>query len=133
MDAAGRLLVVKRNDTGEWSLPGGYLHLGENAAHGAVREIYEETGLHIEPQELLGLSAQPRPWVYPNGDHAMAVIAVFRARLLGGEAQPDLNEVTGVGWMTPEELLAVDAHPNLAALNQAVVQALRQPGQAFVI
>lgn len=133
VDHTGHLLVVKRRDNGEWSLPAGFINLGENAAHAAVREVLEETGLHIEPQELLGLSAQPRPWVYPNGDQILPVIAVFRARLLGGEACPGLDEVLGIGRMPPDELLAVPTHPNLAALNLAVVEALRQAGNPFVL
>lgn len=133
LDEAGRVLVVKRSDNGEWSLPGGYMHLGENAAYTVIREVSEETGYQIEPLELLGISAQARPWVYPNHDQTIAVIHLFRARLAGGSPQPDHLEVTGLDWITPEALLAVPTHPNLAAINRAVVAALHSPGEPFIL
>ncbi|MFM8321138.1 MAG: NUDIX domain-containing protein [Chloroflexota bacterium] len=133
LDEAGRLLVVRRSDNGEWSIPGGYMHLGETVAHAAQREVREETGLEIEPLALLGISALVRPWVYPNGDQAYAVIAMFRARVTGGSPQPDRLEVNEIGWMTCDELLAVNTHPNLQAINRAVVQALQRPGAPYVI
>ena len=40
---------------GEWSIPGGALELGETLREGAVREALEETGLTVEPEDLLGV------------------------------------------------------------------------------
>jgi 8-oxo-dGTP pyrophosphatase MutT (NUDIX family) len=39
----GRILMVKRTDTGEWAFPGGRLEDGEDAAQAAYREFVEET------------------------------------------------------------------------------------------
>jgi 8-oxo-dGTP diphosphatase len=127
----GRLLVARRTDDGEWSLPGGFTHLGENAAHTALREVREETGIEIRLERLLGVSSQPEPWVYPNGDQAQAVVSVFLARPLGGELRPDGVETSQVRWITPEALLALDTHPILQKLNRAVVDCLEQG--SFVI
>jgi len=124
--ADGRLLVARRIDDGEWSLPGGFTQLGENAAHTAVREVQEETGMRIYPQRLLGISSLTQPWIYPNGDQTQAVISLFLARPLGGELRPDGVESRQVGWITSEELLALDTHPNLAKLNRAVVNSLER-------
>ena len=124
VDQARRILMVKRVDNGEWSLPGGYTHLGENAAHTAVREVLEETGLHIAIERLLGISSQVQPWVYPNGDRTQNIVSVFRAHPLDRELIPDQTETSQVGWMEPEEVLVLDTHPNLRRLNQAAVQHL---------
>jgi 8-oxo-dGTP diphosphatase len=53
-----RVLLVKRGHeplTGEWSIPGGVLELGETVRQGVAREALEETGLTVEPLELLGV------------------------------------------------------------------------------
>lgn len=124
--ADGRLLVVQRIDDGEWSLPGGFTQLGENAAHTAVREVREETGIQICPERLLGISSPIQPWVYPNGDQAQAVISIFLARPVSDNPRPDQVESSQVEWMTPDELLALDTHPDLAKLNRAVVDSLER-------
>ena len=122
----GRLLVARRTDDGEWSLPGGFTHLGENVAHTVVREVREETGLEIQLERLLGISSQIQPWAYPNGDQAQAVVSMFLARPLSGELRPDGVEISQVRWITPEELMALDTHPILQKLNRAVVDCLEQ-------
>jgi 8-oxo-dGTP diphosphatase len=40
---------------GDWSLPGGLLEVGEPLTDGVVREVREETGLIVEPVELIEL------------------------------------------------------------------------------
>lgn len=46
------MLVKGWLGSGQWTLPGGGLHGGEDPALGAVREVKEETGLTIKPQQL---------------------------------------------------------------------------------
>jgi 8-oxo-dGTP pyrophosphatase MutT (NUDIX family) len=67
-DAEGRLLVVsvaavnskgyllfgKRGDTQKFTLPGGHLNQGEHPPVGAVRELFEETGLRAQEIHFLG-------------------------------------------------------------------------------
>jgi mutator protein MutT len=55
---SGRVVLVKRGHAplkGEWSIPGGVLEVGETLREAAVREAKEETGLTVEPTELLGV------------------------------------------------------------------------------
>jgi len=54
----GRVVLVKRGHpplAGQWSIPGGVLEVGERLREAAVREAMEETGLQVEPSELLGV------------------------------------------------------------------------------
>ena len=54
----GRVVLVKRRFpplAGEWSIPGGRLRTGETMREGIIREVREETGLTVEPAELLGV------------------------------------------------------------------------------
>jgi 8-oxo-dGTP diphosphatase len=53
-----RVLLVKRGHAplaGEWSIPGGVLELGEALEEAVVREAWEETGLRVETEGLLGV------------------------------------------------------------------------------
>ncbi len=52
----GRALLVRRATEplkGEWSVPGGVLELGEKLHDGVRREVLEETGLEVDPQQVL--------------------------------------------------------------------------------
>jgi 8-oxo-dGTP diphosphatase len=49
-DDEGRLLVVRRGrdpGRGQWSVPGGRVEPGESDTDAVVREVLEETGLHV--------------------------------------------------------------------------------------
>ena len=124
--ADGKLLAVRRTDNGEWSLPGGFLHIGENAANAAQREVLEETGIKIQVQRLMGVFSPAYKWIYPNGDQVHAVVSVFKASPTGGVEKADQVEISQVGWMTPEELANLPTLPILKELNQAVVANLEQ-------
>jgi 8-oxo-dGTP diphosphatase len=53
-----RVLLVKRARPplqAQWSIPGGALEVGELVREAAAREAREETGLIVEPGELLGV------------------------------------------------------------------------------
>lgn len=65
------ILLQERKDRNKWCLPGGCQELGENLRETAVREAYEETGIKINPNDLIlidTLSGETRKNSYPNGD-----------------------------------------------------------------
>lgn len=50
------VLLVRRAKAplaGEWSLPGGAVELGERLEEAIVREVAEETGLHVTPLQVV--------------------------------------------------------------------------------
>jgi ADP-ribose pyrophosphatase YjhB (NUDIX family) len=72
-DSEGRLLVIRRgHDPGRglWSLPGGRVETGETDAEAVVREMREETGLHVRPGALAGTVVRGR---YEIHDYACDV------------------------------------------------------------
>ena len=65
------ILLQERTDRNKWGLPGGCQDLGEDLRVTAVREAYEETGIQIDPNDIVlidTLSGESRKNSYPNGD-----------------------------------------------------------------
>jgi 8-oxo-dGTP diphosphatase len=101
----GRVLLVKRAHPpiqGQWSIPGGVLEVGELVREAAIREAREETGLIVEPGELLGVYDR----ILHDREQRVQyhyVLVDFLCRPVGGEllAASDAAEVR---WFTREEL-----------------------------
>ena len=67
----GEILLQERTDRDKWGLPGGCQDLGEDLRDTAVREAYEETGIKLDPNNIIlidTLSGESRKNSYPNGD-----------------------------------------------------------------
>ena len=60
--ADGRVLLIRRGDTGEWAPPGGTLEWGETLRSTLPRELLEEAGVELlSAGELLGVYSDPKP------------------------------------------------------------------------
>jgi 8-oxo-dGTP diphosphatase len=55
------LFIKRKNDPfkDKWALPGGFVDEGEDLAHAAERELFEETGIRVEGLEQLGAFGKP--------------------------------------------------------------------------
>ncbi len=100
-----RVVLVKRAHPplqAEWSIPGGVLEVGELVREAAVREALEETGLTVEPVELLGVYDR----VLRNPEQRVQyhyVLIDFLCRRVGGELAA-ASDAAEVRWFTREEL-----------------------------
>jgi ADP-ribose pyrophosphatase YjhB (NUDIX family) len=99
----GRVLLVRRGREplkGHWSLPGGMLELGEPLIAGVVREVKEETGLTVEPLELVELLDR----IHRDGERVRYhyVIADYLCRVVGGELKAD-SDADDVRWAERSE------------------------------
>src|SRR5262249_29358729 len=100
-DDRGQILLVKQADTGSWVTPGVAIEPGETPAEAAVREMWEETGLWIEPVRILGVYGGPEFVVrYANGDYASYVMTVFEGRTLAGELHPIDDETEDIAYFS---------------------------------
>lgn len=100
---AGRVLLVRRGSEplkGDWSLPGGALELGESLCEGLVREVREETGVSVEPVELIELLDR----IHRDGGRVRYhyVIADYLCRVAGGDAKA-ATDAEDVRWTERSE------------------------------
>jgi predicted kinase/ADP-ribose pyrophosphatase YjhB (NUDIX family) len=104
-DGAGRLLLVRLIDTGNWATIGGAVEPDESPRESAVREAKEESGVTVRLGGVLGVLGGPEYRVtYPNGDQTAYIVTVFDATVIAGAPRPDGDETSEVGWFKPEEL-----------------------------
>lgn len=112
-DEQGRLLLIRREDTGQWALPGGIFELDETIAECAVRETREEAGVDIEVTGLVGIYTDPRHVALLDDGRAVQPLGIcFHARPVGGEARPDGVETTAVAWVEPDRIAELDLFSN---------------------
>ncbi len=103
-DDKGCLLLGRDTEMGHWSLPGGAVDPNEHPADAALRECFEETGLIVEPEALIGVFGGPEFLVrYPNGDLAYYTTIAFRAKVVGGAHQPGDGEMSALGYFSQSE------------------------------
>ncbi|HXZ28062.1 MAG TPA: NUDIX hydrolase [Terriglobales bacterium] len=118
----GRVVVVRRATAplqGEWSIPGGMLELGETVREAAVREAREETGLVVEPGEVLGVFDR----ILPDSEGKIRyhyVLIDLLCRRVGGELRAG-GDAAEARWLTAEELQSFPvAEPAAGLLRRAL-------------
>jgi ADP-ribose pyrophosphatase YjhB (NUDIX family) len=92
-----KVLLCKRNIEprwGKWTLPAGFMELGETAAQGAMRETDEEAGAQIELEDLIAVLSVPR---------VGQVHMYWRAKLLSAEFAPG-HETIEARLFTEDEI-----------------------------
>lgn len=96
-----RISVEIPRHQGRWTLPGGGIHFGEDPADAMVREVREETGLHVRPKNLAAVDS-----VYLDREDAshQGIRIIYFAELLGGELTNELEGTTDqCAWWAPKE------------------------------
>ncbi len=95
MDPLGRVVLIRRGDTGEWCLPGGTLEWGETLRAMLPRELMEEAGVELlEAGQLLGVYSNP------ERDPRFHAVTLVVAAKVSGPVRPPMN---------PLEILEVKA------------------------
>jgi mutator protein MutT len=99
----GRVLLVRRGTEpmlGQWTLPGGLLEVGEPLLAGVVREVKEETGLTVDPIELIEFLDR----IQREGERVRYhyVLADYLCRVVGGQLQA-ASGADAVRWVERAE------------------------------
>lgn len=110
-DEFGKILAQRRSDNGKWALPGGAIDLGETPSQAVVREVWEETGLHVVPEYLQGVFGGTGYRVaYRYGDHVEYTCLVFECKTIGGTLTPVDGESVELSYFAPEDLPDLGFH-----------------------
>jgi ADP-ribose pyrophosphatase YjhB (NUDIX family) len=109
-DDAGRILLQRRADSGNWALPGGGMDMEESLADSVIREVKEETGFDVEVTGLLGTYTDPRHIIaYTNGEVRRQFNICYTARIAGGQLSIS-DESTEIRFVDPGELNGLPMH-----------------------
>ncbi|MBN1568639.1 MAG: NUDIX hydrolase [Acidobacteria bacterium] len=98
-----KLLLVREGIDGGWTLPGGWVDVGDTPSKAAERETWEEAGFHVKAYKVIGVYDANRRNPLEIF-HAFKI--VFQCRILDGEARPS-NETTEVRFFARDEIPAV--------------------------
>lgn len=129
-DAQARFALVWSPRRLEWGAPGGWREPGESPAQGAAREVFEESGLRVRPENLEAVGYERFTAVTPQqrGDARRPILQVFAVTLAGSSPplvaefadQPaprwaHFDEVeamcAGLFWWPLFERVAMTGHP----------------------
>ena len=100
----GRYLCIEEKIAGDLKLnqPSGRLEVGESAAHGAVRETFEESGYSFLPTHIVGI------YEYFDAHTSTIFLRIAYTGALftphGAATRGADPEITAVHWLTYEEL-----------------------------
>jgi 8-oxo-dGTP diphosphatase len=97
-----KVLLVRRGGppyAGYWDIPGGFLAPGEHPTDGAVREVHEETGLHVRVTRLSGMYLD----TYGAGSSEHTLNMYYEAEIVDGTPEP-ASDAVEIGWFEAGEL-----------------------------
>jgi ADP-ribose pyrophosphatase YjhB (NUDIX family) len=113
LDNDDRVLMIRRTDSGLYAIPGGAQEVGETISQTVVREVQEETGIDVEPSELIGVYSDPEHVIaFTNGEVRQEFSICFRAQPAGGQLRTS-SESSEVLWIERSELDGLNIHPSI--------------------
>ncbi len=95
-DIENRILCVRMNyATHAWTTPGGRVEIGESPLDALKREVFEESGLDVVIEELVGVYSKPY-----NDD----IVLFFRARVIANHDWQPSDEIFEIGYFGRDNL-----------------------------
>ncbi|WP_223492304.1 NUDIX domain-containing protein [Sutcliffiella horikoshii] len=129
-DEQKRILLQKRADVGLWTIPAGHVEPGETVEEAAVREVYQDTGLVVDPYRLIGVYSDPesQTFEYPDGRLVQFVTSYFEAEITGGTTTKKDPALIELEFFAPNKL----PHDLLPMHPRWLVDAFSDRPEAFV-
>lgn len=119
-----RLLMILRArepSKGEWSFPGGRIEFGETVFEAVTREVEEEVGVEVEPEQVF----QVYDWITRDESGRITfhyLVHYVLCRYLSGEPRAS-SDAAQARWVTEAEVAALPMHP---FVRETAVRLLRQ-------
>lgn len=125
----GQLLVIRDRFSPGYKLPGGHVDKNETIKSAVKREVYEETGVHVEFESIVNIGH------FRNGQFGESnLYIVCTAKALSDKISVnDLSEIAEATWMSPDDFFNSQATNNYnksivkAALNNKELKLMDQP------
>jgi 8-oxo-dGTP diphosphatase len=111
----GKVLLVRNSYVPYYSAPGGYLRRNEEGRAAAVRELAEEIGLRVRPEELVLALEVTHDWENKH-DHVQVFTLDLNER---PSVRIDNREVIEAEWFTPEQARTLALFPPLKQVIEA--------------
>jgi 8-oxo-dGTP pyrophosphatase MutT (NUDIX family) len=123
------VLLTRRADNGQWCLPSGGAEPGESAAEACEREVWEETGLRVRVERLVGVYSDPNYLIeYADGNRVQVVALNFEASISGGEIGLS-DETTEIAYFPLHEIRGMELTLNH---KQRIFDTLTGQTEAFI-
>lgn len=102
LDGSGAVLLVREKEDGLWTLPGGWIDVGESPGEAVEREVAEESGYKVRAVRILALWDRDRHPHPPLPFHVYKLF--FLCDLRGGHPLSSSTETEGVGFFAADAL-----------------------------
>ncbi|WP_053368032.1 NUDIX hydrolase [Bacillus sp. FJAT-27245] len=119
-----KILMVRENTDGGWSLPGGWADIGLTPSEVAVKEVKEESGFDVKAVNLIGVldkKCHPHP---PSPYHTYKLF--YQCEIVGGQPKKGI-ETSAVGFFGENELPPLSIERNTESQIQLAFKHLHNP------
>jgi 8-oxo-dGTP diphosphatase len=107
-DAQGRVLIAQRpfdkEHGGLWEFPGGKIEPGESPEAALVRELREELGVTVTPEQL-------EPLTFSSAGRATRHLLLLLYRCVAWQGEPRALDAAAIRWVLPAALADYDMPP----------------------
>ncbi|MFJ5714432.1 NUDIX hydrolase [Neobacillus sp. NPDC093127] len=120
----GKILMVRENMDGRWSLPGGWADIGLTPSEVAVKEIKEESGFDVKAVKLLAvmdMKCHPHP---PSSYHIYKML--IQCEIIGGQAAEGI-ETSAVAFFAENQLPPLSTARNTKSQIEMAFNYLKNP------
>lgn len=119
----GKILLVREND-GRWSLPGGWCDVNVSVGENTVKEVREEAGLDVIPQQIIAVQDRAK---HNLPVYAYGVCKIFvQCAAIGGQFMPNI-ETTESRYFPLDKLPPLAEEKNTAEQIRLCFAANRSP------